>query len=150
MIDHIEASKDVNRPEFVVGWYHSHPGYGCWLSGIDVNSEILYQKVQDPCVAIVIDPHRTMSAGKVEIGCFRTYSEAHIAQVEKNMGQNKGQDGGAMSVRMDKVEEMGLHHHKYYQLETSFYKTQLDNDLLDQLWSQYWQSTLSMSPLLNN
>ena len=20
----------------VVGWYHSHPGYACWLSGIDV------------------------------------------------------------------------------------------------------------------
>lgn len=45
MIDHIECSHQVNRPEFIVGWYHSHPGYGCWLSGIDVNSEILYQKV---------------------------------------------------------------------------------------------------------
>ena len=24
-----------------MGWYHSHPGYGygCWLSGIDANSE---------------------------------------------------------------------------------------------------------------
>ena len=38
MIDHLECSKDVNRPEYIVGWYHSHPGYGCWLSGIDVNS----------------------------------------------------------------------------------------------------------------
>lgn len=23
----------------VVGWYHSHPSYGCWLSGIDVKTQ---------------------------------------------------------------------------------------------------------------
>jgi len=34
-------------------------------------------------MAIVIDPHRTMSAGKVEIGCFRTFSENHIKKVEE-------------------------------------------------------------------
>ena len=22
----------VERHEMVIGWYHSHPGYGCWLS----------------------------------------------------------------------------------------------------------------------
>ena len=35
---HLDVSKDVARPENVVGWYHSHPGYGCWLSGIDVKT----------------------------------------------------------------------------------------------------------------
>lgn len=38
MIDHQEKSAKVDRPEFIVGWYHSHPGYGCWLSGIDVKT----------------------------------------------------------------------------------------------------------------
>ena len=23
----------------VVGWYHSHPGFGCWLSGVDVGTQ---------------------------------------------------------------------------------------------------------------
>ena len=23
----------------VVGWYHSHPGFGCWLSGVDINTQ---------------------------------------------------------------------------------------------------------------
>lgn len=23
----------------VVGWYHSHPGFGCWLSSVDVNTQ---------------------------------------------------------------------------------------------------------------
>src|ERR1700710_349232 len=27
------------RPEMVVGWYHSHPGFGCWLSSVDINTQ---------------------------------------------------------------------------------------------------------------
>ncbi|CAL5411092.1 unnamed protein product [Camellia sinensis] len=27
------------EPEMVVGWYHSHPGFGCWLSGVDINTQ---------------------------------------------------------------------------------------------------------------
>lgn len=23
----------------VVGWYHSHPGFGCWLSSVDINTQ---------------------------------------------------------------------------------------------------------------
>lgn len=81
-IDHLDSCDQVNRPEGAIGWYHSHPGYGCWLSGIDVQTQTIGQKIQDPWLAIVIDPHRTMSAGKVEIGCFRVYSDNYIAKVE--------------------------------------------------------------------
>ena len=38
LVNHLEASERVNRPENVCGWYHSHPGYGCWMSGIDVGT----------------------------------------------------------------------------------------------------------------
>jgi len=34
-----DEGEDVHRPENIVGWYHSHPGYGCWLSGIDVKTQ---------------------------------------------------------------------------------------------------------------
>ena len=61
----------------MVGWYHSHPGYGCWLSGIDVGTQSTQQQYQEPFLAIVVDPHRTIAAGKVEIGAFRTYPEVH-------------------------------------------------------------------------
>lgn len=33
----LDMLKQTNRPEMVVGWYHSHPGFGCWLSGVDIN-----------------------------------------------------------------------------------------------------------------
>lgn len=35
---HTTHTKQI-RPEMVVGWYHSHPGFGCWLSGVDVNTQ---------------------------------------------------------------------------------------------------------------
>ena len=148
LVNHIEDCESINRPENVCGWYHSHPGYGCWLSGIDVNTQMLYQKVQEPFLAIVIDPKRTMSAGKVEIGCFRTYSEPHIQKLEAEMQGEKQK--GTFSVPMDKIEEMGTHYHKYYQLECSFFKSKLDDQMLARLWNEYWLATLSASPLLSN
>lgn len=44
----------VGRLENVVGWYHSHPGYGCWLSGIDVATQKTNQMFQDPFLAVVV------------------------------------------------------------------------------------------------
>ena len=69
------GEQTVGRLENMVGWYPSHPGYGCWLSGIDVGTQMTQQQYQDPFLAIVVDPHRTIAAGKVEIGAFRTYPE---------------------------------------------------------------------------
>jgi hypothetical protein len=51
-----------------------------------------------------------MSAGKVEIGCFRTFSEAHVAKIES---QGSRQASG-LSVPIEKIEELGAHSHKYY------------------------------------
>ena len=37
----LDMLKQTNRPQMVVGWYHSHPGFGCWLSGVDINTYAL-------------------------------------------------------------------------------------------------------------
>jgi len=39
MCSHTDACERVNRPEGVCGWYHSHPGFGPWLSGTDVETQ---------------------------------------------------------------------------------------------------------------
>ncbi len=49
MTEYIEAAKKVGRLENAIGWYHSHPGYGCWLSGIDVSTQMLNQNFQVEC-----------------------------------------------------------------------------------------------------
>lgn len=54
MVQWQESSKQVGRLENAIGWYHSHPGYGCWLSGIDVSTQSTNQQYQDPFVAVVV------------------------------------------------------------------------------------------------
>lgn len=54
MIDFLEATEKIPTAQKVVGWYHSHPNYGCWLSGIDVRTQQLQQQHQDPFLAIVV------------------------------------------------------------------------------------------------
>ena len=137
-----EAAKQVGRLENVVGWYHSHPGYGCWLSGIDVSTQMMNQSYQDPFVAIVVDPMRTISAGKVELGAFRTYPKGYKAREE---GPNEYQ-----SIPLNKIEDFGVHCKSYYQLEVSYFKSPLDTKLLDSLWNRYWVNMLSSSSLIIN
>ncbi len=57
--------QEIGRKENIVGWYHSHPGYGCWLSGIDCSTQMLNQQFQEPFLAVVVDPVRTMASGEL-------------------------------------------------------------------------------------
>ncbi len=49
----------------IIGWYHSHPSYGCWLSGIDVDTTNIFQKMNDPFISLVIDPVKTINFRKL-------------------------------------------------------------------------------------
>ncbi|XP_065667592.1 COP9 signalosome complex subunit 5 isoform X2 [Hydra vulgaris] len=142
MTQYVESSKMVGRLENAIGWYHSHPGYGCWLSGIDVNTQMLHQQFQEPFVAIVIDPTRTISAGKVNIGAFRTYPKGFKPPDE---GPSEYQ-----TIPLSKIEDFGVHCKEYYSLEMSYFKSSLDQKLLDSLWNKYWVNTLASSSLLTN
>ena len=152
-----------------MGWYHSHPGYGCWLSGIDVSTQMLNQQFQEPFLAVVIDPTRTVSAGKVEIGAFRTYPEGYKPPDEPISEYQ--------TIPLNKIEDFGVHCKQviffvlvlffvecifrsclnsiwvflqYYSLDITYFKSSLDSHLLDLLWNKYWVNTLSSSPLLGN
>eukprot|EP00093_Oithona_nana_P013043 13043.XXX_576569_575521_1 [CDS] Oithona nana genome sequencing. len=142
MTAYLESSKQVGRLENAIGWYHSHPGYGCWLSGIDVSTQMLNQNFQDPWVAIVIDPIRTISAGKVNLGAFRTYPKGYKPPDE---GPSEYQ-----TIPLSKIEDFGVHCKSYYQLEVSYFKSRMDTKLLDSLWNHYWVNTLSSSSLITN
>ncbi len=116
------------------------------------------QKFQDPFVAVVvsdictmylhlhltvyqIDPNRTISAGKVDIGAFRTYPENYTPP-----------DAAAseyQSIPLNKIEDFGVHANQYYPLEVQIFKSSLDSELLGLLWYKYWANTLSQSPLIS-
>lgn len=141
IVQYLGLIEQVGRNEPAIGWYHSHPSYGCWLSGIDVATQKLQQK-QGPWVAVVVDPIRTVSSGKVELGAFRTYPENY-----------KPPDSGTSqweSIPAEKIEDFGVHANQYYKLDVSYFKSSLDEQLLTLLWNKYWVNTLSSNPLVTN
>jgi len=141
MVDYLSTAQAAGRHENVIGWYHSHPGYGCWLSGIDVNTQMTNQQFQEPFLAVVIDPHRTIAAGKVEIGAFRTYPAGYQPPDEAASQYQ--------TIPLDKIEDFGVHAKQYYPLDVSYFKSGLDTSLLSAIWGKYWIATLSSSPLLS-
>ena len=140
MVSYLQSCRDAGRMENAVGWYHSHPGYGCWLSGIDVTTQDM-QQLGGPFVAVVIDPERTISAGKVDIGAFRTYPKDYTPPNQGN------EDDEYQTIPLNKAEDFGAYASQYYSLEVSTFKSTLDSDLLSLLWNKYWVATLSQNPL---
>lgn len=62
--------------------------------------------LQDPFVAIVVDPVRTISAGKVNLGAFRTYPKGFKPPDE---GPSEYQ-----TIPLNKIEDFGVHCKSYY------------------------------------
>ncbi len=122
-------AKSIGRKENLVGWYHSHPGYGCWMSGIDCSTQMLNQQYQEPWLAIIIDPVRTCSAGKVEIGAFRTYPEGYKPPESHGAGEYQ-------TIPLSKIEDFGVHAEQYYTLDVSVFKSSLDTHMLELLWNK--------------
>ena len=142
-VNYLQACRDNDKLDNAIGWYHSHPGYGCWLSGIDVGTQVLQQTFSDPYLAVVVDPDRTISAGKVEIGAFRTFPDDYKPPTSET-------DDGYQAIPLNKVEDFGAHASRYYSLEVSHFKSTTDAKLLSTLWKKYWMGTLSQSPLFSN
>ncbi|KAK4146145.1 mitochondrial protein from FMP27-domain-containing protein [Dichotomopilus funicola] len=154
LVEYLAQCRDESRQENVIGWYHSHPGYGCWLSGIDVATQQL-QQLQGPMVAVVIDPDRTVSANKVDIGAFRTYPDGYIAPAGGTSAASQSSaapahDPNQTAVPLTKAGDYGAHASKYYPLAVEHFRSTLDGRLLDRLWDKYWVQTLSQNPLLTN
>lgn len=51
----------------VVGWYHSHPGFGCWLSGVDINTQQSFEALNARAVAVVVDPIQSVKGSRTKV-----------------------------------------------------------------------------------
>ncbi len=63
-----------DKKETIVGWAHTHPSYGCFLSGTDKSTQRTYQSLFSQAVALVIDPskyYNTFDQKDLEIKFFR-------------------------------------------------------------------------------
>ena len=127
-----DLNEEMLKKENCVGWYHSHPNYGPWLSGIDVATQRTMQ-MSDPMLALVIDPIRSMLQGTVDIGAFRACPE------DSHPGNENNSDS---VIPEEKIKDFGVNYKQYYKLEISYFMNKNDAGLIEQTWTRFWKSIL--------
>ncbi|WIA14843.1 hypothetical protein OEZ86_003578 [Tetradesmus obliquus] len=134
----LDMLKQVGRPEMVVGWYHSHPGFGCWLSGVDINTQQSFEALNARAVAVVVDPVQSVK-GKVVIDAFRLISPQTMM-----LGQEPRQTTsnlGALNKPSIQALIHGLNRH-YYSIGINYRKNELEELMLLNLSKKTWTEGL--------
>lgn len=138
MLDNL---KQTGRPEMVVGWYHSHPGFGCWLSGVDINTQQSFEALTERAVAVVVDPIQSVK-GKVVIDAFRLINPNTMVlgheprQTTSNLGH----------LQKPSIQALihGLNRH-YYSISINYRKNELEQKMLLNLNKKSWSDGLRLT-----
>ncbi|CAO1620953.1 unnamed protein product [Parajaminaea phylloscopi] len=136
----LDMLKQTGRPEMVVGWYHSHPGFGCWLSNVDINTQQAFEQLNSRAVAVVIDPIQSVK-GKVVIDAFRLINPGTAMQ-----GQEPRQTTSNIGhLNKPTIHSLihGLNRH-YYSLAINYRKTELEQSMLGNLHKRNWTEGLRL------
>mmetsp|Transcript_3517 Transcript_3517/g.11736 ORF Transcript_3517/g.11736 Transcript_3517/m.11736 type:complete len:669 (+) Transcript_3517:100-2106(+) len=136
----LDMLKQTGRPEMVVGWYHSHPGFGCWLSGVDINTQQSFEALNQRAVAVVIDPIQSVK-GKVVIDAFRSINPQLIM-----LGQEPRQTTSNIGhLHKPSIQALihGLNRH-YYSIAISYRKNELEQKMLMNLHKKSWTAGLKL------
>ena len=137
----LDMLKQTGRPEMVVGWYHSHPGFGCWLSGVDINTQQSFEALNQRAVAVVVDPIQSVK-GKVVIDCFRTINPQMIM-----LGQEPRQTTSNLGhLQKPSIQALihGLNRH-YYSIALSYRQNELEQQMLMNLHKKTWTDGLKVA-----
>jgi len=136
----LDMLKMTGRPEMVVGWYHSHPGFGCWLSGVDINTQQSFEQLSERAVAVVVDPIQSVK-GKVVIDAFRTINPQTIA-LNQEPRQTTSNIGHLQKPSIQALIH-GLNRH-YYSIPIAYRTNELEQKMLLNLNKQSWMDSLNM------
>lgn len=133
--------RQTGRPEMVVGWYHSHPGFGCWLSGVDINTQQSFEALSKRAVAVVIDPIQSVK-GKVIIDAFRLINPNMMV-----LGQEPRQTTSNLGhLNKPSIQALihGLNRH-YYSISINYRKNELEQKMLFNLNKKSWVNGLTLT-----
>jgi len=135
----LDMLKQTGRPEMVVGWYHSHPGFGCWLSGVDMNTQQSFEQLNQRAVALVIDPVQSVK-GKVVLDAFRLIGQAQMMALPAEPRQSTSNIGFLKKPTIQ-ARIHGLDRH-YYSLVVDYRKNDLEEQMLMNLHKKDWTTGL--------
>lgn len=136
----MDMLRQTGRQETVVGWYHSHPGFGCWLSSVDINTQQSFEQLTPRAVAVVVDPIQSVK-GKVVIDAFRLINPQTLM-----MGQEPRQTTSNLGhLNKPSIQALihGLNRH-YYSIGIQYRKTGLEENMLMNLHKEVWTEGLEL------
>lgn len=140
----LDKLKLVGRHENVVGWYHSHPGFGCWLSSEDVLTASSYENLTPRSVSVVVDPIQSVR-GKVVIDAFRTIPREMTLMLMTGSGSGRIAEPRQITSNIGFLSKpsltalaRGLDKH-YYSLPVTFRKKHHELRLLLNVYKKGWQ-----------
>jgi 26S proteasome regulatory subunit N11 len=140
----LDMLKQTGRPEMVVGWYHSHPGFGCWLSGVDMNTQTSFEQLNARAVAVVVDPVQSVK-GKVVIDAFRMIAGQGMmmmmAAAPPTEPRQTTSNVGFLKKPTIQARIHGLDRH-YYSLVIDWRKNDLEEQMLMNLHKKDWSAGL--------
>ncbi|CAG8486882.1 10855_t:CDS:2 [Paraglomus brasilianum] len=130
----LDMLKQTGRHEMVVGWYHSHPGFGCWLSSS-------FEQLNPRAVAVVVDPIQSVK-GKVVIDAFRLINPQMLM-----LGQEPRQTTSNIGhLNKPSIQALihGLNRH-YYSIAINYRKNELEQKMLLNLHKKNWTHGLTLT-----
>lgn len=136
----IEMLKQTGREENVVGWYHSHPGFGCWLSGIDVGTQQSFEKLDPRNCAVVVDPIQSVK-GKVVIDCFRTIPTPMMMTGEEPRQTTSNE--GMLTKPTSQALYNGLNKY-YFSMIINYCKEKNEQNMLLNLYKTNWTKNIKL------
>lgn len=139
----LDMLKQTGRAEAVVGWYHSHPGFGCWLSGVDMQTQTSFEQLNKRAAAVVIDPVQSVK-GKVVIDAFRMISQPGGMMgmsLQPTDPRQTTSNIGFLKKPTIQARIHGLDRH-YYSLVIDWRKNDLEEQILQNLNKKDWTSGL--------
>jgi len=130
----VSMLNQTGRSETVVGWYHSHPGFGPWLSSVDINTQQSFEQLNSRAVAVVVDPVQSVK-GKVVLDTFRIINpQTRLLGMEP-----RATTSNIGSLQPPSIQAMihGLNRH-YYSINASYRKTPLEETMLKRYKQKNW------------
>ncbi|KAH0573546.1 26S proteasome non-ATPase regulatory subunit [Spironucleus salmonicida] len=125
----------VRVTEKVVGWFHSHPGYHCWLSGVDQKMQQTFEQLNPRCVAIVVDPVNSAN-GRIELEAFRL--------TENKLSLSAGPDSRIATSQVGylrKKDPSSVLHgmgSQFYQMNIQFCQNGAENTITNKISTKKW------------
>eukprot|EP00941_MAST-03F_sp_MAST-3F-sp1_P006199 g6199.t1 len=123
------ALQEGKSQDYVVGWYHSHPGLRCFFSTVDVGTQGIWQRQFNkdglPFVGVVVEPVESIETKQIRLSVYACYNK------NKEL-LDVAPDGLNVDKTNFKVKKRwGASYSRYYELQSSLFTNDLHKKFID-------------------